>query len=114
MAKEVPNVNPETGVSSSYRLAYGSLSSYLGRVANGEDNRSIFLARRSYLSRRILRYEEYFKPEEYQDVVTEQNEETVKLINSVVDEINKMREDQDLDHEKLTSLVNRIEDVLVS
>jgi hypothetical protein len=91
MKLPVPNICAASGVSCDYRLAYGNLNNYLERIENGESARTRFLAMRSFLNRAIPKYQEYFDPEKYVDVVTPRNETVVTRINELVERLNELR-----------------------
>lgn len=100
----VPNICTASGVSYDFRIAFGNLNNYLERIEENEAPRTRFLARRSFLHRPIPHYEEYFNPEKYDGVITNQNRETVEHINALVDQLNRLREQEITDHKTLAPL----------
>ena len=105
--KQVPNILENTGISRDYILAFGSVDNYIRRIEKNEELRWIKLAANAYLNRPILKYEEYFKDIEYEQVITNENRERVKELNELVKNINKMRENGQKDYEKLSVLFKK-------
>ena len=101
--KRVTNLT-RTGVSADYLKAFGTVDNCVRRVDKDEGSRWIKLATRSFLGRRILSYEEFFDPSEFENVVNNRNREIVNQLNEIVDELNLMREQGDADHDRLSSL----------
>lgn len=91
MKKEVPNICHNSNVSNDYNLALGSLTNYLERVAADDPPRTRHLALRSFLHRVIPKYEEFFDPGEYDNVINNQNFAVVEKINKIVDKLNELR-----------------------
>ena len=112
MKKDVPNICQHSGVSYDYRMAFGSLTNYLEKVADNDPPRTRHLALRAFLHRVIPRYEEHFNPEEYDNVVNNLNSPVVKRINNIVDKLNELRSQKISDFEVLhplkISLVNLV------
>lgn len=104
----VPNICVATGVSYDFRIAFGNLNNYLERIEENEAPRTRFLARRSFLHRPIPHYQEYFSSEKYNGVITDQNREIVARINAIVDQLNRLREQEITDYETLAPLRNRL------
>ena len=104
----VPNICSASGVSYDFRLAYGNLNNYLDRVEANESPRTRFLAKRSFLHRPILRYEEFFNPEKYDRVITDMNREVITRLNQLVQHLNELRENEAIDYEKLAPLRNAL------
>ena len=100
----VPRISPVNGISYDFRLAYGNLTNYLERIEANEAPRTRFLAKRSFLHRPIPRYGEYFNPEKYNGVITDTNRETIARIDLLIDRLNKLRENEITDYEKLAPL----------
>ena len=92
------------GVSADYLKAFGTVDNCVRRVVNEEGSRWIKLAHRSFLGRRILLYEEFFNPDEYDEVVNDKNRQAVNQLNQIVSKLNEMRDQGDTDHEKLSDL----------
>ena len=105
--KKMPNLSLK-GVSTDYKLAFGNLINYLETLDEGAEARTRFLARRTFLNRKIQKYEEFFSSLEYEDVVTPENQLIVSKINSDVDEINKLRDEmlgtKDTNYDRLSEL----------
>ena len=101
MNKDVPNICQHSGVSYDYRMAFGSLTNYLERVDADDPPRTRHLALRAFFHRLIPKYEEYFNPEEYNNVVNNQNRAVVEKINNVVDKLNELRSQKISDIEVL-------------
>tara|TARA_B100000686_G_C16419220_1_gene776281 strand:- start:361 stop:738 length:378 start_codon:yes stop_codon:yes gene_type:complete len=104
MKKNVPNICRDSEVSHDYSVAFGSLTNYLERVADDDPPRTRHLACRAFLHRVIPKYEEYFPPEEYEDVINSQNGATVDKINSIVEKLNELRSQKISDCEVLQPL----------
>lgn len=104
MKKTVPNLSAVTGVSHSFRIAFGNLSNHLERIRDNDPPRTRHLAKRAFLHRAIPHYEEYFDPGTYTDVLTESNREVVARINAVIDTINELRRAEIVDYDRLHPL----------
>lgn len=91
MKKDVPSICQHSGVSYDYRMAFGSLTNYLEKVADNDPPRTRHLALRAFFHRVIPRYEEYFNLEEYDNVVNNQNSAVVEKINNIVGKLNELR-----------------------
>ena len=104
MKKDVPNIRQKSNVSYDYSLAFGSLTNYLERVAADDPPRTRHLALRTFFHRLIPRYEEYFDPEEYNNVINSQNNAVVEKINNIVDKLNELRSQKISDFELLHPL----------
>tara|TARA_Y100001936_G_C15555646_1_gene399698 strand:- start:20 stop:379 length:360 start_codon:yes stop_codon:yes gene_type:complete len=103
MKKDVPNICPKSKISYDYSLAFGGLTNYLERVAADDPPRTRHLALRSFLHRVIPKYDEFFDPEEYNNVVNSQNKLVVEKINSIVGKLNMLRSQKLSDLETLQS-----------
>ena len=101
MKKDVPNICPKSNVSYDYSLAFGGLTNYLERVADDDPPRTRHLAVRAFFHRVIPKYEEFFSPEEYNNVVNSQNSAIVEKINSIVEKLNELRSQKISDFEVL-------------
>lgn len=110
--KPVPNLSKETKVSYDFKLAFGNLNNYLERIEENDLPRTRHLAKRAFLHREIPHYDEYFNPDVYQDVVTEENKYAVNEINLVVDEINEKRRQKVSDYEQLAMLRDKLENLI--
>jgi hypothetical protein len=112
MKKDVSNICQKSNVSRDYCLAFGSLTNYLERVAANDPPRTRHLALRAFFHRLIPKYDEYFDPEEYNDVVNSQNNAVIEKINNIVDKLNELRSQKISDFEVLhpfsVALVNLI------
>ena len=104
MKKNVPNICRDSEVSHDYSFAFGSLTNYLERVADDDPPRTRHLAFRAFLHRVIPKYEEYFSPAEYNNVINSQNSATVDKINSIVEKLNELRSQKISDCEVLQPL----------
>lgn len=109
----VPNLSANNHVSRDFRLAYGNLNNYLERIEDEDPPRSRFLAKRSFLHRNIPRYEEFFSPETYADVVNENNQDVVARINLLVDQLNDCRGNEWVEYETLAPLRNALDQVVI-
>lgn len=113
--KKVPNLS-SNNVSTDYRRVFGNLTNYLEKIDECAEARTRYLARRTFLNRRIPRYEEVFKSSEYEDVVTPENQLIVSEINSSVDEINQLRkkmfETKDTNYKRLSELRDNLVNLL--
>ena len=101
MKKDVPNICQNSNVSYDYSLAFGGLTNYLERVAANDPPRTRHLALRAFFHRLIPKYEEYFNPEEYNNVVNNQNNTIIEKINNIVDKLNELRSQKTSDFEVL-------------
>ncbi len=101
MKKDVQNICQHSNVSFDYSLAFGSLTNYLERVAADDPPRTRHLALRAFFHRVIPKYEEYFNPEEYNNVINSQNNAVVGKINNIVDKLNELRSHKISDFEML-------------
>ena len=95
-------------IDKSYRLAFGHLENLIRRKQKKEHHRWIKLAERSFLHRPFLKYEEYFDSAEHENLITKENEEVVKELNSIVDLLNQMRDKKNTDLEQLTRIWNQL------
>ena len=91
--KKIPNIIPSTGISTDFRRAFGNLTNYMERIRENDPPRTRHLAKRSFLHRSIPRYEEFFDPSLYEDVITEFNRDTVEKLNLVIDSVNQARKE---------------------
>jgi hypothetical protein len=108
MKLPIPNICPATSVSYDFRIAFGNLNNYLERIEQNEAPRTRFLARRAFLHRPIPHYNEYFNPEKYDGVITDQNRDVVVRIDAVVDQLNRLREQEVTDYDALAPLRNAL------
>lgn len=109
---QVPNISTESGISRDYIIAFGSLDNFLRRVDKDEPPRLRHLAKRAFLQRRIQKYREYFEWIESEKLITDQNKEAVQKLDTIVDQINKMREENNADYAKLSILWKEINDII--
>jgi hypothetical protein len=94
-------------------LAFGTLSNYLKRVRSGDTPRSQMLAKRSFLHRAILRYNEFYEGTE--SVVAKDNEhlfEVIVKLDLLVDRVNEIRSSGLLDQVELEDLENKLKDLI--
>jgi hypothetical protein len=108
MKKDVPNICKNSNVSSDYIIAFGSLTNYLERIVEDDPPRTRHLAQRAFFRRLIPKYEEYFNPEEFKDVINSRNKEVVDKINRSVDKLNVLRAQKISDFEVLSTLNKRM------
>ena len=80
--QEVPQINPETGISVDYINEFTSLS--LSIQYKSKDK---FLSDVKNIIPR--KYTEIFNEDEYENVITEENEEKITQLDEIVDEFNK-------------------------
>ena len=112
MKKKIQNIKPKYGLSRDFKIAFGNLSNYLERVRDGESARSRHLAKRSFLHRAIPKYEEYFDPDIYENVITNFNSENIFKINSLINQVNEMRATENTDFAKLSLLEQELFEML--
>lgn len=124
--KVVPNIHPKSGLSMDYRVALGTLHNFLERVEEKQKgynddkaNRTLFLAKRSLISRRILHYDEHFNQDEYSNVIIHKNRVSVEAINGLVDRLNERRlrvelhnQNLNLDYSDLKELSEKMDSIL--
>ena len=110
--KNVSNIQPESGLSKDFKLAFGNLSNYLERIRDDESARTRHLAKRAFLHRQIPRYEEFFDEEKFLNVVNEKNRIYVTKINSYVDELNDWRLKESIDIERLNAIELAMKELL--
>ena len=109
---QVPNISTESGVSRDYIIAFGSLDNFLRRIDKDEPLRLRPLAKRAFLQRKIQKYREYFDWIESEKLITDQNKEAVQKLDIIVDQINKMQEENSADYTKLFKLWKEINDII--
>ena len=112
--KQIPNILENTGISRDYILAFGSIDNYIRRIEKKEELRWIRLAENAFLNRPILKYAEYFNHAEYESTITDKNQERIKNLDGLVEEINKMRENKQKDYEKLSVLWKKAKKIIFS
>ena len=109
---QVPNISAESSISKDYLLAFGSLDNFLRRIDKDEPPRLKHLAKRAFLQRRIQKYKEYFNGIESGQLITEQNKEAIQKLDIIVDQLNKMREEDNIDYAKLSQFWKEINDII--
>jgi hypothetical protein len=109
---QVPNISTESGISKDYLLAFGSLDNFLRRIDKDEPPRLKHLSKRAFLQRRIQKYKEYFNEIESNQLIIEQNTEAIQKLDIIVDQLNKMREQGNIDYAKLSQLWKEINDII--
>ena len=109
---EVPNIVKESGISRDYIIAFGSLDNYLRRIKMDEPPRLRYLAKRAFLQREFRKYKDYFNQIGESQLVNDQNKEAIERLNAIVDELNKMREEEKVDDERLSSLWKEVNDLI--
>ena len=112
MKKNVPNICQNSNVSYDYNLAFGSLTNYLERVDSDDPPRTRYLAMRAFFHRVIPRYEEFFDPEEYDNVINDQNRVVVEKINNTVNQLNELRSKKTSNYETLQKLKSLLADLI--
>jgi hypothetical protein len=110
--KIVPNIQPINSLSRDFKLAFGNLSNYLERIRDNESSRARHLAKRAFLHRQIPKYEDFFDPQKFSDVVNEKNKNNIEKINTYVDELNHWRFQESIDIDRLNELELAIKDLL--
>jgi hypothetical protein len=112
MKLTLPNISDKNRLSKDYRLAYGNLNNYLESVEEAAPPRSRFLAKRSFLHRNVPHYDEYFSPDKYDHVVTNENRQLISQLNQFVDQINECREKEIYDYKTLSALRDALDDII--
>jgi hypothetical protein len=110
--KIIPNIQPINWLSRDFKLAFGNLSNYLERIRDNESARTRHLAKRAFLHRQIPRYEEFFDPEKFSNVVNEKNKDNIEKINTYVDELNYWRLNESVDIERLNTIELAMKELL--
>tara|TARA_B100000315_G_C14505699_1_gene554495 strand:- start:176 stop:523 length:348 start_codon:yes stop_codon:yes gene_type:complete len=109
--KQVPGLNKNC-ISNEYILVFGHLDNYIRRIENGEGSRWIKLARRSFLHRPFLLYEEYFPVNEYFDVINDKNKTKIAKLNKIVHSLNEMRLSENTGYDELKILWDQINNII--
>ncbi len=110
MKKKIPNLG-KSGLGQNYRKAFSSIYYYLECISEGSNARTKYLAKRSFLHRKILKYEEYYSLDEYENVINESNSDQIRKLNHLVDMLNSMRGDKNFKDEELNKIVNQINSI---
>jgi hypothetical protein len=102
----LPQLNKETGVSVDYRNNYVALKTWL-------DNKGIYYLKNMIKENNIKfqKYEEYFSPSIYKDVITSENKETVTKIDKLINDFNEKTNKENLESFSLEDF-NKIFDSL--
>jgi|SaaInlStandDraft_6_1057023.scaffolds.fasta_scaffold324292_1 hypothetical protein len=106
--KEIPNVLKNSEISRDYILALGSVINFIESIENDEPSRTRHLAKRSFLHREVPYYEAYFSSENFNNIINDENKESISEINSIVDTINSCRLEGIVEYEAIQPLVLRI------
>tara|TARA_Y100000310_G_C20649084_1_gene798347 strand:+ start:466 stop:801 length:336 start_codon:yes stop_codon:yes gene_type:complete len=101
-----------SGVSKDYLIAFGSLDNYLQRVENDEPPRLQFLAKRAFIQRSIKKYDEFFNGVGKDELITDKNREAIERLNSIVDQLNKIREDPNIKVDELIVLWKEVNEII--
>lgn len=80
----IPQLNKETGISADYRNTYVALKTWLNK--NGIDSLKNFIKSNEI---KLDRYEEYFSPLVYKDVITSENKDSVIEIDKLISNFNE-------------------------
>ena len=110
--KQLPNVISTSGLSSDYRLAFGSLSNYIERTQEDNLPRTRHLALKAFKHRHIKNYLEYFDPQVYSNVLTEKNKSAVDKISQQIELLNEIRLNEDVDLNQLMEIHQCLTDLL--
>jgi hypothetical protein len=110
--KTVPNIQPINYLSRDFKLAFGNLSNYLERIRDNESARTRHLAKRAFLHRQIPKYEEFFDPKKFSNVVNEKNKNNIIKLNLFIDELNDWRLQESIDIERLNAIELAIKELL--
>ena len=102
----------EAGINKNYLIAFGSLDNYLQRVENDEPPRLQFLAKRAFIQRSIKKYAEFFNNINEDQLITDKNKEAIERLNSIVDQLNNIREDPDINVKELLLLWKEINEII--
>tara|TARA_B100000686_G_C16801940_1_gene986716 strand:- start:6434 stop:6781 length:348 start_codon:yes stop_codon:yes gene_type:complete len=113
MKRKIPNLNKEN-ISKNYRKAFSTVDYFLECCQEKVDPRTKHLSKRSFLHRKIQKYGEYFDSEEYKDVVNESNCDVISKLDDLVDQLNKFREQKNLEVEELILIIKQINFIIGS
>lgn len=111
MKKRIPNVG-KFGLGQNYKKAFSAIHYYLECITEGSNARTKYLAKRSFLHRKILKYEEYYPSSEYENVITEINSDHIEKLNQLVDKLNFLRVDKNFKDEELNNILNEIDSLI--
>lgn len=112
MKLPIQNLSYKTHISLDFRLAYGNLNNYIESIEEGDSPRSRHLAKRTFLHRNILHYEEYFSQEKYENVITDDNRQDIERMNQLVDQLNECRKKEITDYSVLSPLRNALDEII--
>mgnify|MGYP001162227097 CR=1 FL=1 len=111
MKRKIPNLNKEN-ISKNYSKAFSTVDYYLECCQEKVDPRTKHLSKRSFIHRKIQKYEEYFDPEEYENVVNESNFMIISKLDDLVDQLNNFRVQNKLKEKELVSIVKQINSII--
>ena len=111
MKKKIPNVG-KFGLGQNYKKAFSSIHYYLECITEGSNARTKHLAKRSFLHRKILKYEEYYPLSEYENVINEFNSDQIGKLNQLVDQLNFIRGDKNFKDEELNKIMSEINSLI--
>ncbi len=114
--KELPQFNPNTGLSFDYRNEYSFLIGYLDFLGIDEVRKVLDkLKEKSHTEYYTMKmYEERFRPDVYKDVITDQNREAVETIKKLAGDLNIMfRNPESMSKEALLAKCNELEKLIV-
>ncbi len=103
--QEIPQIDPETGMSDDW---YNELY-ILASVLQGTKNIAAVVAMIRKQPRR--KFEERFPLSTYGEVVTEQNERSVRRLDELIDHLNNMANTGTLTREEFVSIYNEMQDL---
>ena len=109
--KIIPQIDNKTGVSCDYINAFAALSTY---CLDFKDKQPLinFIKKRNF---KLKKYEEYFSPESYKDIITDKNKEAILEIDKLVEEVNIKISNQNienLDVNQLHIILKRLENLI--
>lgn len=88
--EEIPNILP-TGISKEYFKAFGRLNLFLRSIYEGKTTFRIKKFAENNLSNyRFKKYDEWFKPTRFRNVITDKNKRAINDLNKIVDELNSL------------------------
>ncbi len=93
--EELPNFNSKTGISKEYVKAFGRLNMYFRSIYGKTTTPRIKKFAYDNIIRfpyRVKIYTEWFKPEDFGNVVNEQNKEAVQKLEKIAQELNMLLE----------------------
>ena len=88
----IPQLNKETGISVDYRNTYVALKTWLNK--KGIDSLRDFIKTNEI---KLDKYEEYFSPSIYKDVINLENKETINEIDKLVNDFNEKTNNENIE-----------------